>query len=169
MNPSSLCKVCKKQDAVLPEGGGAPRFCTKCWDTRLRQLFQEEDRFRIQRIMRTAEAEKYFIYHDDFENGATAVAVAFALLDRAHDSLEVSAFLAGKFNWHESVPFIYEEGVECEVEMMDVLLGIIENELVAGWRPCRWTAEITVATDEIFWIDSRDREGDDKDEGDDKA
>ncbi|MSR75796.1 MAG: hypothetical protein EXS14_10050 [Planctomycetes bacterium] len=150
------CRVCKKTDATLPEGSKEPRFCSKCWNTRLRQLFQEEDRFRVQRVMRTSDAEKHLIYHDDHEGGATAVGLAFALLDRAHDQLEVSAFLSNRFDWHASVPFIYEEGVECEVEILDVFLGIMENDLVAGWRPCGWSAEITLCTDEIFWIDSSD-------------
>ncbi len=153
------CRVCKKAESTLPEGSKEPRFCSRCWTTRLRQLFQEEDRFRIQRVMRTSDAEKYHIFHDDFEGGATAVGLAFALLDRVHDQLEVSAFLSNRFEWHQSVPFIYEEGVECEVEVLDVFLGIIENDLVAGWRPCRWSAEITLCTDEIFWIDNSEREG----------
>lgn len=160
------CRVCKKEEASRPEGSKEPRFCAKCWNTRLRQLFQEEDRFRMQRVMRTAEAEKYLIYHEEFEGGGTAVGLAFAMLDQVHDTLEVSAFLSNRFKWHDSVPFIYEDGVECEVEVLDVFLGIIENELVASWRPCRWNAEITLCTDEIFWIDSADPEAEeDPEEG----
>lgn len=161
-----LCRICSKVDAELPEGGGEPRFCPRCWDTRVRQLFHEEDRFHIQRLLRSMEAEKYLVYHEDHKDGGDAVGVIFAVLDRVPDHLEISAFLSDKLDWKVRVPFIYEEGVECEVELMDVFLGLLENELASSWRCSSWTAEVTLCTGEPFWIDSRDREP--ADEGDGK-
>ncbi len=165
-----ICKICNKNDATLPEGRGEPRFCPRCWDTRVRQLFHEEDRFHIQRVLRSNEAEKYLVYHDEHDTGSEAIGVVFAVLDRVPDHLEISAFLSDKFSWKNKVPVIYEEGVDCEVEMMDVFLGLLESELAPSWRCTSWTAEVTLCTGEPFWIDSRDREDatdlddDDKDE-----
>ncbi len=158
------CRICNKNEATLPEGGTEPRFCPKCWETRLRQLFHEEDRFHIQRVLRTGDGEKYFVYHDDHEGGESAVGVVFALLDRVPDHLEVAAFLSDKFDWKTTVPFIYEEGVEAEVEVMDVFLGILESDLTASWRCTSWSAEVTLCTGEPFWIDSRDRTGAEEEE-----
>jgi hypothetical protein len=162
----ALCRICHKNDASLPEGGGEPRYCSRCWDTRVRQLFHEEDRFHIQRLLRSSEAEKYLVYHDDHQEGAEAVGVVFAVLDRVPDHLEISAFLSDKLDWKARVPFIYEEGVECEVELMDVFLGLLENDLAQSWRCTSWTAEVTLCTGEPFWVDSRDREATDGEESD---
>lgn len=151
------CRICNKADAVLPEGGDEPRFCPRCWDTRVRQLFHEEDRFHIQRVLRSIEAEKYMVYHDEFKDGAEAVGVVFAVLDRSLDHLEISAFLSDKLDWKARVPVIYDEGVEAGVELMDVFLGLLENDLASSWRCHSWTAEVTLCTGEPFWIDSRDR------------
>lgn len=153
----TLCPICKKREATLPAGAEGARFCPVCWQTRLRQLFREEDRFHIQRILRAADAEKYLVYHDEFEDGAQAVAVIFAMLDRTPDHLEVSAFLYDTIDWHANVPFIYENGVEAEVEVLDVFLGILESDLVPSWRTTSWAAEVTLCTGQPFWIDSREQ------------
>ena len=152
------CRICKENPASLPEGLAEPRFCPKCWDTRLRQVFLEEDRFCIQRVFRASDAEKYLVFHADHEGGTTAVAQIVAVHDRLADHLEVSAFLYDRMNWDASVPFIYEQGVECEVATMDIFLGVLEAELVPSWRCHSWTAEVTRCQGEPFWIDSRDRE-----------
>lgn len=146
-------------EATLPEGSRDARFCPRCWDTRLRQVFLEEDRFHIQRVFRAHDAEKYLLYHEDHESGSIAIGSMIALHDRLSDHLEVSAFLYDRMDWHTAIPFIYEQGVECEVELLDIFLGVIEAELVPSWRSTSWTAEVTLCTGEPFWIDSRDREG----------
>lgn len=155
-----LCRVCKENAATLPEGSAERRFCPQCWDKRLVQLFHEEDRFRIQRVSRTREAERYLVYHDEHEGGASAVGVVFALMDSVSGHLEISAFLLDRVPWSQSIPFIYEQGVEFEVELMDVFLGVLEADLVASWPAHSWTAEVTLCKDDPFWIDSRDRGGD---------
>ena len=154
----SACRVCNENKASLPEGLTEPRFCPKCWDTRLRQVFKEEDRFCIQRVFRAPDAEKYLVYHAEHEAGGTAVGQIVAVHDRLADHLEISAFLYERMSWEASVPFIYEQGVECEVGMIDIFLGVLEAELVPSWRCQSWTAEVTLCRGEPFWIDSRDRE-----------
>jgi hypothetical protein len=163
----AICRVCKEAAATLPEGAPERRFCPQCWDKRLVQLFQEEDRFRIQRVSRSQEAERYLLYHDEHEGGASAVGVIFALQVGRGRHLEVSAFLLDRITWTQSVPFIYEQGIEFEVELMDVFLGVLEADLIASWQVQSWTAEVTFCHGEPFWIDSRDRGGDmDAPEGD---
>jgi len=155
-DPVTICCVCKTAEARLPEGG--VKFCLTCWHTRLRQLFLEEDRFHIQRVFRAHDAEKYLVYHDEHDAGATAIGSAVALHDRLADHLEVSAHLGDKIDWSLTVPFIYEQGVECEIQLLDVFLGVLEAELIPSWPTTSWTAEVVLCTGEPFWIDSRDRE-----------
>ena len=159
------CRVCNEAAATLPEGAPEPRFCPRCWDTRLRQVFLEEDRFHIQRVFRAAECEKYLVYHEDHEAGAAAIGTVIAVHDTIADHLEVSSFLYDRMNWSQSVPFIYEQGIECEVALIDIFLGVLEAELIPSWRTCSWTAEVSICTGDPFWIDSRDRENP-EDQGD---
>lgn len=121
-------------------------------------MFLEEDRFHIQRVFRSAESEKYLVYHSEHEEGATAVGTIIAIHDTIGDHLEVSAFLYDRMNWSESIPFIYEQGIECEVALIDIFLGVIEAELIPSWRSHSWTAEVSLCVGDPFWIDSRDRE-----------
>ncbi len=151
------CLICQKETATLPEGGGEPRFCSRCWETRLKQLFREEDRFHIHRTMRTAEAEKYVVFHDEFEQGDGPVGVVFAMLDRGPDHLEIHAFLTNRFDWKATVPFIYEQGVEADVAAMDVFCSILEHELSSSWRVSSFSIEVSLCAGEPLYIDSRER------------
>lgn len=160
----NACRVCKESEAKLPEGAEIPRYCSKCWETRLRQLFLEEDRFHIQRVYRTAEAEKYLVYHTELDAGATAVGCIIALHEHVADHLEISSYLYDRMDWHTAVPFIYEQGVEGEVELLDIFLGVLETELIPSWGTATWTVEVSLCTGDPFWIDSRDREEVDQDD-----
>ena len=160
------CTICKNATATLPEGIPVPRFCPTCWETRLRQVFLEEDRFHIQRVFRSADAEKYVVYHDEHESGGTPVGTVIAVHDTIEDHLEVSAFPYDRMKWTDSVPFIYAQGIECEIAMIDVFLGVLEAELVPSWRTASWAAEVSLCTGDPFWIDSREREPADEPEDD---
>jgi hypothetical protein len=157
------CRICQREEATLPEGGSSPGFCPRCWETRLRQLFREEDRFHIQRTIRTADAEKLIIYHADHEGGELGIGVVFALHDRRTDHLEVHAFLNDQFPWQSTVPLIYEQGVEADIELIEVLLGILQHDLSSSW-PCRtFSIEVARTTGDPIWIDNRERPEDEVD------
>ncbi len=152
------CRICNQLEATRPEGPAEPRFCQRCWDTRLRQMFMEEDRFHVQRVFRGAEAEKYLVYHQEHASGSDAVGQVVAVHDRLSDHLEVSSYLSDKMDWNTTVPFIYEQGVECEITMLDVFLVVLEADLIPSWRCHSWTAEVNLCTGDPFYIDSHDRQ-----------
>src|ERR1051325_8288017 len=100
----TTCKICKKAEATVPEG--EPRFCEVCWGSRLKQIYQAEDRFRAQRVLRTAEAEKFFIFHDSVKQDDGLCAVVFCLHDAIADHLDVSAYLLDVLPWSDPMPII---------------------------------------------------------------
>jgi len=138
-----------------------PRYCTTCWDQRLKQLYKLQDQFRSQRAMRTTEAEKYFAYHEAVKDEDGLCAVIFCMHDNIADHLDVSAYLLPVLPWDEKVAFIYPEGVEMEVELVDVFLSFVEGDLISGWRCRSWTMEITRCAPGAFWVDSADRDAGD--------
>lgn len=162
----SNCKICGKDAATLPEGEGRERYCELCWNTRLKQLWQAEDKFRTQRVIRTAEAEKYFVFHEAVKADDGLCAIIFCMHDSLADHLDVTAYLLDVLPWEEKVPVIYKEGVESEAEQMDVFLSYLEGDIVGSWRATSWTMEVTKCTGQSFWIDSRERGPDDSFEDD---
>jgi hypothetical protein len=152
------CKICRTNPATLPEGEGRERFCELCWNTRLKQLWQAEDKFRTQRVIRTSEAEKYFIFHEAVKQDDGLCAVVFCLHDSIADHVDVTAYLLDVIPWEEKVPIIYKEGVESEAEQLDVFLSFLEGDIVGSWRAGSWTMEITRCTGQSFWVDSRERD-----------
>lgn len=149
------CKNCRKSEATVPEG--EPRYCETCWEVRLKQLFQAEDRFRAQRVMRTSEAEKHFVFHDSVKTDDGLCAVVFCMHDSTADHLDISAYLLDVLPWSESVPIIYQEGVESEFDMLEVFLGFVEGDIIGSWRTRSWAAEITRCAGSPIWIESRER------------
>ncbi len=148
-----ICKICNNNEATWPSGGDDKRYCSVCWNTRLKQLYREEDKFRSHRVIRTPEAEKLYVYHAEVTADEGCCAVVYALRDASRNHLEVAAFLLETVNWEEQVPFIYKVGVESEMKMMDIFLGFLEGDIVASWHPATWTAEITCCKGTSFWID----------------
>lgn len=108
--------------------------------------------------MRTQEAEKYFAFHESVKEGDGLCAVIFCMHDNIGDHLDVSAYLLPVLPWDEKVAFIYPEGVEMEVELVDVFLSFVEGDLISGWRCGSWTIEITRCQPGAFWVDSTDRD-----------
>jgi hypothetical protein len=151
------CKICGQEAATLPEGEGRERYCELCWNTRLKQLWQAEDKFRTQRVIRTAEAEKYFVFHEAVKQDDGLCAIIFCMHDALADHLDVTAYLLDVLPWEEKVPVIYKEGVESEAEQLDVFLSYLEGDIVGSWRASSWTMEVTRCTGQSFWIDSRER------------
>lgn len=169
MPDPSNCKICRANPATLPEGEGRERYCEPCWNTRLKQLWQAEDKFRTQRVIRTTEAEKYFVFHEAVKQDDGLCAVVYCLHDAIADHLDVSAYLLEVLAWEEKVPIIYKEGVESEAEQLDVFLSYLEGDIVGSWRAASWTMEVTRTTGQSFWVDSRERDPDKEDEDDDVA
>lgn len=157
----NTCKICTRNPATVPESATVPRYCTTCWDQRLKQLYKLQDQFRSQRAMRTTEAEKYFAYHEAVKDEDGLCAVIFCMHDNIADHLDVSAYLLPVLPWDEKVAFIYPEGVEMEVELVDVFLSFVEGDLISGWRCRSWTMEITRCAPGAFWVDSADRDAGD--------
>jgi hypothetical protein len=164
----SNCKICKTREATVPEGEERARYCEQCWDNRLRQLYQAADNFRAERVFRTAESEKYFIFHSAVKEEDGFCAVVFCLHDAIEDHLDVSAYILDVLKWEDTVPIIYEEGVESEVELLDVFLWFLEGDVIRSWRTHSWSAEVSHSSQRSFWIDSREQStegpGDDDDE-----
>ncbi len=160
------CKICRANEAVVPEGEQS-RYCQLCWESRLKQLYQAEDRFRAQRNIRTSEAEKYFVFHDTIKEEDGLCATVFCLHDSLADHLDVSAFLLPVLPWDEPLPIIYQDGVETEIDQLDVFLGFLEGDIIRSWRTRSWTAEITRCTGQPFWIDSREPDADPEASGSD--
>ncbi len=165
----SNCKICRTNPATLPEGEGRERYCEPCWTTRLKQLWQAEDKFRTQRVIRTSEAEKYFVFHEAVKQDDGLCAVVFCLHDAIADHLDVSAYLLEVLAWEEKVPIIYKEGVESEAEQLDLFLSYLEGDIVGSWRAASWTMEVTRTAGQSFWIDSRERDPDTDDPDDPEA
>ncbi len=149
------CKICRTQEAVVPEGEQA-RYCAHCWESRLKQLYQAEDRFRAQRTIRTSEAEKYFVFHDAVKKDDGLCALVICLHDVLADHLDVNAYLFDVVNWDDPLPIIYQDGVETELDQLDVFLGFLEGDIISSWRTRSWSAEVTRCVGQSFWIDSRE-------------
>ena len=137
------CKICKSREATVPEGEERARYCEHCWDNRLRQLYQAADNFRAERVFRTADSEKYFIFHSSVKEEDGFCAIVFCLHDPHEDHLDVTAYLLEVLKWEDTVPIIYEEGVESEVELMDVFLWFLEGDVIRSWRSHSWSAEVS--------------------------
>ncbi|HYC77873.1 MAG TPA: hypothetical protein VEI02_09625 [Planctomycetota bacterium] len=163
------CKICRESEAVLPEGEGRERYCESCWNNRLKQLWQAEDKFRTQRVIRTTEAEKYFVFHEAVKQDDGLAAIVFCLHDVLADHLDVTAYLLDVLPWDEKVPIIYKEGVDSEAEQLDVFLSYLEGDIIGSWRAASWTMEVTRCTGQSFWIDSRERDVDKAESDDDAA
>ena len=153
------CKICKSREATVPEGEERARYCEHCWDNRLRQLYQAADNFRAERVFRTADSEKYFIFHSSVKEEDGFCAIVFCLHDPHEDHLDVTAYLLDVLKWEDTVPIIYEEGVESEVELMDVFLWFLEGDVIRSWRSHSWSAEVSHCSERAFWIDSREQTG----------
>jgi hypothetical protein len=84
-------------------------------------------------------------------------AIVFCLHDPHEDHLDVTAYLLDVLKWEDTVPIIYEEGVEAEVELMDVFLWFLEGDVIRSWRTHSWSAEVSNCSQRSFWIDSREQ------------
>jgi hypothetical protein len=165
----NTCKICKTRMATVPEGEERARYCENCWDNRLRQLYQAADNFRAERVFRTADSEKYFIFHSSVKEEDGFCAVVFCLHDPYEDHLDVTAYLLDVLKWEDTVPIIYEEGVESEVELMDVFLWFLEGDVIRSWRAHSWSAEVSHCSQRAFWIDSRESESSDESEDEERG
>ena len=148
------CVICKRNPAILPPDTLDKIYCAVCFRVRLRQLHAEENKFHLMRDIRTAAAEKLFLYHDDVASENGCCGVIHTTLASGVRHLDISCYLFDNLTWDDRVAVLYDEGVESAIRYLDLLTGFIEVEVVAGW-PCKtWSAELNRIRGDPLYLDS---------------
>lgn len=151
-----LCVICKKNLATAPNNVPDKNYCAGCFRVRMRQLHTEENKFHLLREVRTAAAEKHFLYHDEVTEDNGCCGIIHTMLVPAKKHLDIGCYLFDNLPWEDKVTVLYDQGVESNIRYLDLLTGFIEIEVVAGW-PCRsWSAEINLVKGDPLYLDSRD-------------
>ena len=130
------CLGCDKP-ATAPLG--EPKFCKECWQSRWKQLGEARAKFRLQRTMRCAGAEQWYVSHPD-STKEYRVGEVFVFWQKRQEvciELYVHPWLA----WGDQVGVLLPNGMEHVETLFTALLEEITEFFVGGGG--RWVMQVT--------------------------
>jgi len=126
------CKVCGEREVW--EHDQEKNYCEECWKKKRDALRKEQDKFRIDRTLRTKSAEVYLVFHEQAKKKRSDCGEIFAFQNRRGDSVDVWSFLlVDQLNWKE---VRYKDKVE-EVTLSEVFADVVAD-LVRSWGGGTW-------------------------------